>query len=941
MKQNLLILLLLLAGWVQGQKVLHYTAKNTEGGLCDNVVNAMAIDRNDNKWFATDKGVSMFDGKKWTSYRNIRGLKNERFKNICVDKQNNIWVSKESSISYFNGKKWKTIQIFKTKNDEIGKIAVNSIGEIFISSLNGFLLKITHAEAGNKIDTIRVFQDQITNFQLDFLDRLWISTREGDSLFVFNKNQWSFFTSENLPGNHSYCEITYITNYTVNGVLIMCNNELLLYQENKWRKLEYYRNDSPDNFCVDENENIWNFDGHMFILNNSKYFPVDNKDVSTVNTSVYVDKNNNKWVCGKGVYELANYSNTTIFTDCNTSAGICNNTVTTFLIDSNNNKWFGTANGISRYDNKKWTTYTKSDGLIGNTINLLKQDSKGVIWASSCDYDAHIGGLSKFVNGKWVSILKNQGYSDYYIPQFIFDNKNNIWIALDYSEYTWRLLKIKDSICVEYSRKNGLAFDRISYLSVDSIGNAIVFGKKDRLPIKMVYNGNSWESVPYIRIDKNGVQLQFNNNSWDTIRYDRKYESERKKQYIKNGKYILKGSPFMTLGETHYIDSDEREGLNAFYSATVDAENNLWASYDDGIWKYENNKWNKVFPIVNCSNQLQYELKFLITDIQEDAKKCIWATSKTDGAIKYENGKFANYKVNSLPNNEIVGVVIDKNGNKWIGTKLGLTKFDGLKWVIDTALKYNVIKSIIKDFRGNIWVYGKTCRYDSTFEGLSKFDGKRWTYFQLSNNLKDVNRIIMSSDSLNNIWVGTDKGLYKFADEKWSSIINNERSWNNIYSIFNDSNNRIWVGTDSGMVVYDNMIYKSYTMWHLFENKYSGYWKEKFYVYSIIRDRNNVVWAATSLGLLNFNGLKWEEVNTNEIINSNRYSDFSIDIVKNDNLNRIWVVCQSGLYLKDGDNWINYSQNLPKANITSIEFDSDNNLWVGTDKGLSKITLSK
>jgi len=60
--------------------------------------------------------------------------------------------------------------------------------------------------------------------------------------------------------------------------------------------------------------------------------------------------------------------------------GLPGATIYGILQDSKGYMWFGSENGVSRFDGKKFTTYTLRDGLTDNTVLNLYEDKKGRIW---------------------------------------------------------------------------------------------------------------------------------------------------------------------------------------------------------------------------------------------------------------------------------------------------------------------------------------------------------------------------------------------------------------------------------------------------------------------------------------------------------------------------------------------------------------------------------
>jgi serine phosphatase RsbU (regulator of sigma subunit) len=91
------------------------------------------------------------------------------------------------------------------------------------------------------------------------------------------------------------------------------------------------------------------------------------------------DKSGNLWFAtfGGGVSRYDGKS----FTSFTKKEGLANNDVWSMLQDKSGNLWFGTnGGGVSRYDGKAFTTYTEKEGLANNSVLNILQDNKGNIW---------------------------------------------------------------------------------------------------------------------------------------------------------------------------------------------------------------------------------------------------------------------------------------------------------------------------------------------------------------------------------------------------------------------------------------------------------------------------------------------------------------------------------------------------------------------------------
>lgn len=100
------------------------------------------------------------------------------------------------------------------------------------------------------------------------------------------------------------------------------------------------------------------------------------------------------------------------------------NFVISAAVGHDNAKWFGTwGAGLSRFDGKSWTTFTKKDGLGGNFIHALAVDSNGLVWAGTN------GGVSWYDGRRWRNLSTDDGLVDNNVFSITFDDKGNRWFG--------------------------------------------------------------------------------------------------------------------------------------------------------------------------------------------------------------------------------------------------------------------------------------------------------------------------------------------------------------------------------------------------------------------------------------------------------------------------------------------------------------------------------
>jgi ligand-binding sensor domain-containing protein len=80
----------------------NWTIYNTENGLVNDFVQAIAIDTEGKVWFGTKGGISVFDGTEWTSYTMSDGLISDNILFITVDKNGMIYIGTDNGLMTYN-----------------------------------------------------------------------------------------------------------------------------------------------------------------------------------------------------------------------------------------------------------------------------------------------------------------------------------------------------------------------------------------------------------------------------------------------------------------------------------------------------------------------------------------------------------------------------------------------------------------------------------------------------------------------------------------------------------------------------------------------------------------------------------------------------------------------------------------------------------------------
>lgn len=296
----------------------------------------------------------------------------------------------------------------------------------------------------------------------------------------------------------------------------------------------------------------------------------------------------------------------------------------------------------------------------------------------------------------------------------------------------------------------------------------------------------------------------------------------------------------------------------------------------------------------------------------------LWFGTSNDGLYKYDGKSFHQYLVaDGLSSNSINDILEDKDGKIWIGTKEGVCVYDGKTFAkIPIPLPANlppnknkpyqtqIVYDIMQDKAGKLWFV--------TIDGVYVNDGKSFTLFPideaansfLGSNDK-VERIL--EDKAGNIWFGsrTNNGVFRYNGKSITHFKLEEitrqfesrqvsHSWG--WPQLQDKNGNIWFSNWTGAYRYDGKSFTSFTK----SDGLAGY---NGLVAKIIEDKNGNLWFGGDGGLTRYDGSSFTSF-------KDGLTNTWIWSILEDKSGNIWVgTRETGLYLFDGETFINYSAN--------------------------------
>jgi hypothetical protein len=198
-----------------------------------------------------------------------------------------------------------------------------------------------------------------------------------------------------------------------------------------------------------------------------------------------------------------------------------------------------------------------------------------------------------------------------------------------------------------------------------------------------------------------------------------------------------------------------------------------------------------------------------------------------------------------LPDNHVVTLSTDDEGNVWMGTHSGLAKFDGEEeWTVyntsNSGLPGDTVRAVAIDGWGNVWM-------SAYLAGLAKFDGEdAWTVYTTSNSglhTHDFAYFGLAFDPEGNLWIGTEyDGAVKFDGAEVWTVYNTSNSGlpNDFVNSFGfDDQGNIWMATQGGGVAK----FDGEEVWTVYNTSNSGLPYD--YIIGVAMDAHGNLWIGT------------------------------------------------------------------------------------------------
>lgn len=592
--------------------------------------------------------------------------------------------------------------------------------------------------------------------------------------------------------------------------------------------------------------------------------------------------------------------------------GLSQSSVHVILQDSRGFMWFGTEDGLNRYDGYTFKTF-KPDPDVPNSlsdrwINSIVEDRAGYLWIATRQgglnrYDPRTEEFTRFVHDN----LNSTSLNDNHVNVVYLDKDDRLWVGthngLDLMDRTTNTFT---HYVYEPSKQEGITGKNITAILQDSRG------------------------IFWIGTSAGGLN-----------------------------KFDPQSNTFTAYQSTSEITSTMSDD---YVTAIAEGRNNvLWIGTENGLNKFQPDSGN-FDRFVHKDDDQKSIANNMIAALHVDFTGNLWiGTENGLDRLSQAGNHFIHYRndptyARSLSTNTIMSIDEDRGGVLWFGTwGGGINKYDRQRDDFayyrhdpqdDNSLSSNLISPILVDSEGYVWI-------GTVNDGLNRLTRSTNQIIHYRSGPNKPNSIgsneilSLSQDLDGTLWVGTGNGLDRFDRNSFTfkHYLHNAAdpsslSANRVYKVFVDRQNNIWVGTPAGLDRFDRrtnrFVHYSPQVEDL--NSLSG-----TYVNSILEDKQGYLWVGTFDSGLNkfdpktgkFTRYRYDAKEKTSLSND------SIQSIYEDTKGRIWIGTFGGglnLYHPESDSFTYYLEKdgLPNGVVYGILEDPKGNLWMSTNFGISR-----
>jgi ligand-binding sensor domain-containing protein len=468
--------------------------------------------------------------------------------------------------------------------------------------------------------------------------------------------------------------------------------------------------------------------------------------------------------------------------------------------------WIGTKGGISRYDGIDFVNFSINEGLPDSRVVDINEDHNGNLWVLTNN------GLSLF-NGRAFVYYPPEEKMFFKRRSIVFDNEDNIWIIegnYDNRPVMFSKGKYKPLPFPQDQKKGwmfGLIFDKVNntlffamnnrnntrfysckndQFQVETLENEYVslFPENNLMVIESVEPGSPENRFTLYKLQDGNKEKIFSGKDYIDI-----------PKQLNDSTYVFTTFNFRPNMPLCYVVNGKLQNnplrFDHLNDILQDDEKNIWIASEKGLYR--------VTPFKNYTKE--DNMPDYVWTIQEDPSGRIWFASYSDSHLFYlEDNTIRQYPEKFETGGFFFGAIRTKNGNILFPYYTGIMVYNNRSFCHMDLPERKVTMSLFEDT-----ISSKL--YIGNYGGLFMKD---------KNGHYEVNkRFIRKKDDVVLDMVMNKKGELWFVGRKSFGILNrpdtlvmHNDTVNGAMTVYCDDRNNLWIGTNNGLFLYN---YKNFT----------------------------------------------------------------------------------------------------------------------------------
>jgi signal transduction histidine kinase len=300
--------------------------------------------------------------------------------------------------------------------------------------------------------------------------------------------------------------------------------------------------------------------------------------------------------------------------------------------------WFGSTNGLIRFKDGSFTTYTTKDGLSSNWLGSIKDDREGTLWIGTED-----NGVMRMTRRVITTISEKDGLKGKVFYPILEDRLGGIWVG------SRGVNRFKDGKFTYYPLN--LALPYVQNRRADATVSSLCEDREGRLWISHDYGLYRFQDEEFTE------NRQMTTRGWAYAIFQ-----------DSRGAFWFGFSGLLSRYHNGAVkDFSGKDGLRGFVQPIYeDRQGRIWIGSYGGLAQYVDDRLVLLTEKDGLSSNR-------VRAIHEDSDGVLWLGTYDGGLNRYKDGKFTSYTTkDGMFSNGVFAILEDRRANLWMSSNQGI-----------------------------------------------------------------------------------------------------------------------------------------------------------------------------------------------------------------------------------------------------------------------------